>query len=70
MKKLLYFFVIILTNSLFGQEYKSSVNAYLNANKSELGIESQDYDDLIIDRHSYSKSMDVEMFMQSNDTKE
>ena len=60
MKKLLYFFVLILTNSLFGQEYKSSVNAYLNANKSELGIESQDYDDLIIDRHSYSKSMDVE----------
>ena len=60
MKKLLYFFVLILANSLFGQDYKSSVNAYLNANKSELGIESQDYDDLIIDRHSYSKSMDVE----------
>ena len=60
MKKLLYFFVLILANSLFGQDYKSSVDAYLNANKSELGLESQDYDDLVIDRHSYSKSMDVE----------
>ena len=60
MKKLLYFFVFILANSLFGQDYKSSVNTYLNANKSELGLESQDYDDLVIDRYSYSKSMDVE----------
>ena len=60
MKKLLYFFVFILANSLFGQDYKSSVDTYLNANKSELGLESQDYDDLVIDRYSYSKSMDVE----------
>ena len=60
MKKFLYLFVFILTNSLFGQDYKSSVSTYLDANKSELGIESQDYEDLVIDRHSYSKSMDVE----------
>jgi hypothetical protein len=60
MKKLLYLFVFILTNSLFGQDYKSSVSTYLDANKSELGIESQDYEDFVIDRHSYSKSMDVE----------
>jgi extracellular elastinolytic metalloproteinase len=60
MKKLLYFFVFIVAGSVFGQDFSSSIDTYLNSNKSELGLQSQDVEDVIVDRHSYSKSMDVE----------
>jgi len=46
--------------SVFGQDFSSSINTYLNSNKSELRLQSQDIEDIVIDKHSYSKSMDVE----------
>ena len=60
MKKLLYMFVFLLVGSVFGQDFSSSINTYLNSNQSELSLQSQDIEDLVIDRHSYSESMDVE----------
>ena len=60
MKKLLYMFVFLVMGSVFGQDFSSSINTYLNSNKSELSLQSQDIEDIVIDRHSYSKSMDVE----------
>ena len=60
MKKLLYMFVFLVVGSVFGQDFNSSINTYLNLNKSELSLQSQDIEDIVIDRHSYSKSMDVE----------
>ena len=60
MKKLLYMFVFLVVGSVFGQDFSSSINTYLNLNKSELSLQSQDIEDIVIDRHSYSKSMDVE----------
>jgi len=60
MKKLLYLFMFIATSFAFGQDFSGSVNNYLNSNRSELGLQSQDVEDVIVDRHSYSKSMNVE----------
>ena len=60
MKKLLYMFVFLVMGSVFGQDFSSSINTYLNSNKSELRLQSQDIEDIVIDKHSYSKSMDVE----------
>lgn len=60
MKKLLYMFVFMVAGSVFGQDFSSSINTYLNSNQSELSLQSQDIEDIVVDRHSYSKSMDVE----------
>tara|TARA_R110000787_G_scaffold43892_2_gene107514 strand:- start:97929 stop:100523 length:2595 start_codon:yes stop_codon:yes gene_type:complete len=60
MKKLLYFFVLMVTGSVFGQDFSSSIDTYLNSNRSEYGLQTQDIEDVVVDRHSYSKSMDVE----------
>ncbi|PHS62897.1 MAG: peptidase [Flavobacterium sp.] len=60
MKKALYFVMFIAAGFAYGQDFSGSVNNYLNSNRSQLGLESQDVSDVIVDRHSYSKSMDVE----------
>ena len=60
MKKLLYMFVFMVAGSVFGQDFSSSINTYLNSNQSELGLQSQDIEDVVINRNSYSRSMDVE----------
>ncbi len=52
--------MFIATSFAFGQDFSSSVNNYLNSNRSQLGLQSQDVEDVIVDRHSYSKSMNVE----------
>lgn len=70
MKKLLYMFVFLVMGSVFGQDFSSSINTYLNSNKSELRLQSQDIEDIVIDKHSYSKSMDVENVYVVNNTKE
>ena len=53
-------FVFMLAGSVFGQDFSSSIKTYLNSNQSELSLQSQDIEDIVIDKHSYSKSMDVE----------
>ena len=45
MKKLLYMFVFFVMGSVFGQDFSSSINTYLNSNKSELRLQSQDIED-------------------------
>ncbi|MFK5982292.1 MAG: T9SS-dependent M36 family metallopeptidase [Flavobacteriaceae bacterium] len=60
MKKLLSLFMIITVGFAYGQDFSGTINNYLNSNRTQLGIQSQDISDVIIDRHSYSKSMDVE----------
>jgi extracellular elastinolytic metalloproteinase len=60
MKKLLYMFVFMVAGSVFGQDFSSSINTYLDSNRSALGLQSQDIEDVVMDRHSYSESMDVE----------
>lgn len=60
MKKLLYLFMFIAVGFAYGQDFSGSVNNYLNSNRTQLGLQSQDVSDVIVDRHSYSKSMDVE----------
>lgn len=60
MKKLIYFFVFVVASSVYGQDFSSSIDTYLNSNRTELGLQSQDVEDVVVDRHSYSKSMDVE----------
>ncbi len=53
-------FVFMVAGSVLGQDFSSSINTYLNSNQSELSLQSQDIEDIVLDRHSYSKSMDVE----------
>lgn len=60
MKKLLYLFVFVVASTVYGQNFNSAIDTYLNSNRTELGLQSQDVEDVIVDRHSYSKSMDVE----------
>ncbi len=60
MKKLLYvlaFFTITLATA---QDFSDSVSTYLNNNRTELGLQSQDVAEFAINSHSYSKSMDLE----------
>ncbi len=60
MKKLLYLVMFIAVGFAYGQDYTGAINSYLNSNKTELGLQSQDFEDVIVDRHSFSKSMDLE----------
>ncbi len=60
MKKAFYFMMFIAVSFAYGQDYTSALNSYLNSNKAQLGLQSQDFEDIIVDRHSYSKSMELE----------
>ena len=60
MKKLFYLLAFIVAGSVSGQDFTNSINTYLNSNKSNLGLQSIDIEDVVVDRHSYSKSMEVE----------
>ena len=52
--------MFIAVSFAYGQDFSSSINNYLNSNRTQLGLQDQDVSDIIVDRHSYSKSMDVE----------
>ena len=52
--------MFVVASSVYGQDFSSSIDTYLNSNRTELGLQSQDFEDVVVDRHSYSKSMDVE----------
>ncbi len=60
MKKLLLLFTLFISSALFSQNYKTIVTNYLNSNRTQLGLEQQDYLDLKLDSHSFSKSMNLE----------
>ena len=52
--------MFIAVGFAYGQDFTGTINSYLNSNQSELGLQSQDFEDIIGDRHSYSKSMDLD----------
>jgi len=60
MKKLLLLLLFITAGAAFGQDYSGVINNYLNSNQEQLGLQSQDFDDIIVDRQSYSKSMKLD----------
>ena len=60
MKKLLSLFMFITVSLAYGQDFSGTINNYLNSSRTQLGLQIQDVEDVIVDRHSYSKSMDVE----------
>ncbi len=60
MKKLLLLLMLVSVGFAFGQDYNGTINSYLSSNQTELGLQPQDFDDVIVDRHSYSKSMQLE----------
>ncbi len=52
--------MFIAVGFAYGQDYTGAINTYLNSNKIQLGLQAQDFDDVVVDRHSYSKSMELE----------
>jgi len=52
--------MFIAVGFAYGQDYTGSINSYLNSNQTELGLQSQDFEDIIVDRQSYSKSMNLD----------
>ena len=60
MKKVVYFFFFFAVNLSFAQDYSSVVNSYLQNNRSEFALESQDISDVSIVSQSFSKSLKAE----------
>jgi hypothetical protein len=59
MKKLFLLIAIICVNVGVAQDFKATINSYMDTNRSALGLQDQDIEGLNIDSQSYSKSMDV-----------
>ncbi|MFT5435476.1 MAG: extracellular elastinolytic metalloproteinase [Ulvibacter sp.] len=60
MKKLLYVLAFFTVTIATAQDFSESVSTYLNNNRSELGLQSQDVAEFAVKSNSYSKSMDLE----------
>ncbi len=60
MKKLLYLFMFIAVNFAYGQDFSTIINSYLNNNQAQLDLQAEDINDLIVDRQSYSNSMELD----------
>ena len=60
MKKLLYVLAFFAVTLASAQDFSESVRTFLDNNRSELGLQSQDVAEFTINSHSYSNSMDVE----------
>ena len=59
MKKVLYSLLFIAVSFAYGQDFSGSINSYLNSNQERLGLQNQDFEDINVDRQSYSKSMEL-----------
>jgi len=59
MRKLLYFFTFLAVSFASAQDFSGPVNAYLNANRTQLGLQAQDIADVTINNQSFSKSLDL-----------
>ncbi|MFT5648502.1 MAG: extracellular elastinolytic metalloproteinase, partial [Aureispira sp.] len=60
MKKLLYVLAFFTVTIATAQDFSESVSTYLNNNRSELGLQSQDVAEFAVKSNSYSQSMDLE----------
>ena len=52
--------MFIAVGFAYGQDYTGAIDSYLNTNKTQLGLQTQDFEDIIVERQSYSKSMDLD----------
>ncbi|MEZ4816618.1 MAG: T9SS-dependent M36 family metallopeptidase [Flavobacteriaceae bacterium] len=59
MKKLLYLLAFITASIAGAQDYGPIIQSYLNSNRSQLGLTTQDIQNVTINSESYSKSMNV-----------
>lgn len=59
MKKVLYSLLFIAVSFAYGQDFSGSINNYLNSNQETLGLQTKDFEDINVDRQSYSKSMEL-----------
>jgi hypothetical protein len=60
MKKTILLVTLLTSTFLFAQDFKAIVTNYLTQNRSQLGLQEQDYTDLHVDSHSFSRSMNLE----------
>lgn len=60
MKKLLYVLALFAVTFATAQDFSETVGSYLNDNRSELGLQSQDVVEFSINSNSYSKSMNLD----------
>ncbi|WP_271855213.1 T9SS-dependent M36 family metallopeptidase [Patiriisocius marinus] len=60
MKKITFLLILLISSIGFSQDYTSLIQNYLNANRSENGLQPADISDIVINSQSYSKSMKVE----------
>jgi hypothetical protein len=59
MKKFFLLVALLCLNVGIAQDFSGTVSSYMDINRSALGLQDQDIDEMNIDSHSYSKSMDV-----------
>ncbi len=57
MKKILYLIIIFSVNASFSQDYSGVIKSYLQQNRSEYSLQSQDISDISIASESFSKSL-------------
>lgn len=60
MKKVLFTLVFFTVSFAFGQDYAGVINTYLDNNRSQLGLQIQDIEDVYINSQSFSVSMQIE----------
>ena len=60
MKKLLYVLALFAVTFATAQDFSETVGSYLNNNRSELGLQSQDVAEFSINSNSFSKSMNLD----------
>ena len=60
MKKLLYVLALFAVTFATAQNFSETVGSYLNNNRSELGLQSQDVAEFSINSNSFSKSMNLD----------
>ncbi len=60
MKKPFLLFALLTSSFLFSQNFESIVSNYLNSNRTQHQLNEQDYSNLKLDSHSFSKSMNLE----------
>ncbi|WP_415376477.1 T9SS-dependent M36 family metallopeptidase [Patiriisocius sp. Uisw_017] len=59
-KKIMLLCALFIVSLGFSQEYDAALKSFLNTNRSQLGLQSSDYEELKVVSHSFSKSMQLD----------
>ena len=59
MKKIILLVTVFVTQLTIGQDFTSSISDYLTTNRTQLGLEQQDVNDVRVSSQSFSNSMDL-----------